>query len=1039
MLTQYSWTTAKDALVGGWDAREWESIWRSNSGKSFTPAIGEERMEKRLHSYRWENDPAYQAAAKAEYRKQFDTHASTHTDNYVDSTLDINLDSYCDDGNFCIDDIPDIPAAEYQTILASQDEIDISEIIGLKEQQNRRKFTPDFSFSHQYLPDISFNPDTIYAVKSGIGTGKTTVVIDHIVERFEGIVQGQENVIYLGYLNSLLRQTIAKQNKKLDPIYGKRFIHINDKDNLDIDNDRLIALCIDSLLKIDLDKVINCTLVLDEIIALLSHLYFAKTHIKKHRTEIIAKFWALVSKAKTVILLDGNLTDWTLELFYKLGNKPIIKIENTYKADRKHPYKFLLGTSFEESDKINKNDKRPMIRDIIEQAVELKQINDEIEILTKKNEHELARLLIAKRRPFVIPCESQRFGESLDILLKEIGLKGYRLDGKTSRLKEAELFLDDPDSFIQVNHPAYLIYSPSAQSGLDISIKGYFKQRYGFFFGVNEVNIVDAFTQFIGRIRDDIPTKVWCRNRAASGENLQTKTNSLDELKKELDADFATKITTIVSDESMAAELKIKLLEEYKKAKDIHYDFALAMTYQAQGEQFALRDHIIARLEVLGTEVNKYTEVLDEEIKASGIKYKRARKVRDIEDSTEIYNAPSPILRDGKYETDVSETSQGYWAASVKASLYNRLPNIWSTDIWEVDFINTVRNINPNLISQLTLLTKLRNPQLEKEISKRPYKKLLAGGLGSLWTFNDDVALINALRAIGLLDLVNSSEPFFITDELPQSLIENCRAWSIRKVLGSQGKLSDQDWLRRLLGRVGHKLSATRIKRSGKNLYQYTAIPIIAVHYHSAIINCVTTKLQGYIDPLGGEVLDWETPFIPPSNVVKPTVEKSGEVFFEKEAVTVASYSLEAVPTKGISLTTDYQLSEPIDNDLVPQTKEKNVPPCEGSPDALRLAEAVKQINHTNPQNKQELHELLEDYGLDKITACIEDVTAPPKSIGDKRAVLFQWLGEIITASKLKYVGVSYYIKRFVAEYKLVEISDFSNNGLVCKLSELAT
>lgn len=103
------------------------------------------------------------------------------------------------------------------------------------------------------------------------------------------------------------------------------------------------------------------------------------------------------------------------------------------------------------------------------------------------------------------------------------------------------------------------------------------------------------------------------------------------------------------------------------------------------------------------------------------------------------------------------------------------------------------------------------------------------------------------------------------------------------------------------------------------------------------------------------------------------------------------------------------------------------------------LTQALSEIDHTTSSSKQDLHQLLDSYGLDKLTAVIEAVTPPPQTIGDKRVVLYTWLGELLTKAKLKYVGTSHYIKRFVPEYGLVEILDFSNNGLVCKLSELAT
>lgn len=102
-----------------WYPREWDTIWRSNSNKSFFPAIRDEGMQNRLHRYRRDNDPEYQAKAKAAYRQKFYNDNSTEI--YLDSDYDIDLDSNFEDIN--IADIPDISSEEYSQYTSQDNEL----------------------------------------------------------------------------------------------------------------------------------------------------------------------------------------------------------------------------------------------------------------------------------------------------------------------------------------------------------------------------------------------------------------------------------------------------------------------------------------------------------------------------------------------------------------------------------------------------------------------------------------------------------------------------------------------------------------------------------------------------------------------------------------------------------------------------------------------------------------------------------------------------------------------------------------------------
>ena len=61
-----------------------------------------------------------------------------------------------------------------------------------------------------------------------------------------------------------------------------------------------------------------------------------------------------------------------------------------------------------------------------------------------------------------------------------------------------------PDDWIRANSPDFIILSPSAQSGIDISIAGYFSDVFALFFGVVGTN---TQMQMPARVRD--PNVQW--------------------------------------------------------------------------------------------------------------------------------------------------------------------------------------------------------------------------------------------------------------------------------------------------------------------------------------------------------------------------------------------------------------------------------------------------------------------------------------------------------------------------------------------------
>jgi hypothetical protein len=77
--------------------------------------------------------------------------------------------------------------------------------------------------------------------------------------------------------------------------------------------------------------------------------------------------------------------------------------------------------------------------------------------------------------------DSQVMIEALDELLSAKGLRVLRVDSKTVPEPHVKKFLLNCDEYIEQNRPDVLLYTPSAESGVDVSISNHFTHHFAFF------------------------------------------------------------------------------------------------------------------------------------------------------------------------------------------------------------------------------------------------------------------------------------------------------------------------------------------------------------------------------------------------------------------------------------------------------------------------------------------------------------------------------------------------------------------------------
>ncbi|MEG3923090.1 hypothetical protein QUA07_28845 [Microcoleus sp. T3_A4] len=336
----------------------------------------------------------------------------------------------------------------------------------LRRWKKRRQYTPTVRCNLEFVKLPEPGPNTITAIKAGLGRGKTQWLA------WLTAVCTLGKFFLLGHRNALLRGTSERCN----------FYHIQFDEGWKMlsDPDGRIASCVDSLLRfLDDSADYNCTIILDEVESVVRHILTSRTISASDRIAILEKFTRLLSSASRIILLDGHLTDATVAYIASLApGKEVTKYENTFKATLPKV-------------EIFKGSGAPL----------------------KASQIEAFKNLILKADRPAVFCDSKNDGIALCRQLEEVHGAGTGLlltaDNSTEDL-QAE-FIKNPSESISSHKWSFIVATPLLQDGVDISIPDYFSEVFGMFGGVVTVNSV---CQMVRRVRHPIGgIKILCAAR----------------------------------------------------------------------------------------------------------------------------------------------------------------------------------------------------------------------------------------------------------------------------------------------------------------------------------------------------------------------------------------------------------------------------------------------------------------------------------------------------------------------------------------------
>lgn len=652
-----------------------------------------------------------------------------------------------------------VSGGDIDTVISEASQ-NVSEDWQLKKWQRFRGFSPDVRINSKYFDAPAPESGKITAIKSDLGTGKTHWAGNKIVGDARGLQ------INLGYRNSLLLQQCEKWGSyHFDEHNGWQ--HIKDPD-------ARLSLCVDSLLKLPIEMFENsiehvrgATIILDESVSVVKHLIQSRTLLGK-RVETLERLEIICKLADRVILMDGNQSDLVVDYIAEISGKPAVKIQNIYQGNT--PPIFFVEAG-------------------------------------KKAKKWLSAEILKSPCP-AIATDSLRDAEAFVRQLNESHGPGILLTSKTAPTEDMKEFLKDPDTWIKKYKPAWIVFTPTAESGIDISIPNYFSDMFCWFVGVVGV---DECVQMSRRVRHPeriiiLSPERGLTSRSAGGIFEADIIKALAELGD-------TEARLLVDNES-----QLQKVRENLAAQIVNPHTILWAKFQAKAEleRLHLREYLLKAFEAGGYSVQSVTAA---ECDYDG--HATAKQECKDTEAQEIFNAEDIELAEA---LEIKLNFKATWDKRCKAIKFfykARLPGIENSDLWSWELIRRIRFDDRSLLSQLDAAWIFENSE-DAEFLQR--SRILASKREFLGDFSKRWLKIKALKALGLDRFLELGKAWNNQSPEVLELLERCKKKAIANLLGHPGKMKPMQWLNQLLSLIGRKLIGKNVKQNGVQHREYSYI-----------------------------------------------------------------------------------------------------------------------------------------------------------------------------------------------------------------------
>ena len=356
------------------------------------------------------------------------------------------------------------------------------------------------------------------------------------------------------------------------------------------------------------------------------------------------------------------------------------------------------------------------------------------------------------RRAIAVIADSQRLCEKLEGIYKDT-YRVLRIDSKTITQKWAKAFITSPNTYLAEHPQDLVILSPTAESGLDISIAEYFSQGFAFFAG-----ILDTATQmqFLRRVRDCPAWAISCAeySRKATGGAIESsfETQVAEQIQLAYEAYALETLNGNDAQQQQAFDLFVGKLETQLRSPHgrATTKFIAARNYELKNTRQCLQEALEAaghRVELVKIPVNPKCTV------SAALSAENERIIEA--DSLSILNARDISLDEAAQITGKFDASLDDRWASMKAFLKAEIPGIEHTEHWNAEFIADLRFKNTRKLPAMKrYCIGLHLREARRKESEQWRYRLQQGfyGIDIDTTFAQVEALVNKLGLFQLLD-----------------------------------------------------------------------------------------------------------------------------------------------------------------------------------------------------------------------------------------------------------------------------------------------
>jgi hypothetical protein len=288
-----------------------------------------------------------------------------------------------------------------------------------------------------------------------------------------------------------------------------------------------------------------------------------------------------------------------------------------------------------------------------------------------------------------------------------------------------------------------LLFSPSAESGLDISIQNYFYKTFVLYHGVVDI---DGILQMAGRIRDCEQYLFTAREFAKTDEDSLSATSA-----KQLQRCIMSYLTEDLKLSGIDEDIAQNLKDQFAAQND-HFWIRHATAQMAlwNYEKFNLWDNLRTALEHQGHEIAICTPETNTALKEQLQGYGAAITKNE---AYQTFAAPDISLAQAISNLSKFTLSPADRYAAEKALLKAQLPGIEHTEVWQPELIEYLLK-DRSQVRRLERLYLLQNLDVVKDKARHQWSEWAQGELPFVTDMRSDLALLTAIDEMKILDLV---------------------------------------------------------------------------------------------------------------------------------------------------------------------------------------------------------------------------------------------------------------------------------------------